>query len=92
MVLAFVMEAFWREKKRSLDQLFFLHCNHKVRAASDDEQNALQALFEARNFAVFERSCEGDVSEEALRERRYEQFRLFMQEKGIFRLVMGHHL
>lgn len=92
MVLALAMIQFWSEKKRDLNQLFFLHCNHKLRKESDEEEIQMRKLFDRWNLAVFERWEGGDGSEEALRERRYAQFRVFMQEKWIARLAIGHNL
>lgn len=92
MLMAVLMLEFWQEKGWHQDLLFFLHCNHKLRKESDDEQKTLQERFEGRNFVFFVRSQDWNVSEEALRERRYEQFRRFMQQEEIEVLLTGHNL
>lgn len=56
MLMAVLMLEFWQEKGWDQDLLFFLHCNHKLRKESDDEQKTLQERFEGRNFVFFVRS------------------------------------
>ena len=45
MLLAFLVQTFREKQGRNQNFLFFLHCNHKVRRESDDEQAFLQDFF-----------------------------------------------
>ena len=92
MLLAFLVQTFREKQGRNQNFLFFLHCNHKVRRESDDEQVFLQDFFHQYNFVVFERVGNVSVNEESLRARRYEQFSRFMREKSIEVLLTGHNL
>lgn len=92
MLLAFLVQTFREKQGRNQNFLFFLHCNHKVRRESDDEQVFLQDFFHQYNFIVFERVGNASANEESLRARRYEQFSRFMREKSIEVLLTGHNL
>lgn len=92
MLLAFLVQTFREKQGRNQNFLFFLHCNHKVRRESDDEQVFLQDFFHQYNFIVFERVGNASANEESLRARRYEQFSRFMREKSIEVLLIGHNL
>lgn len=92
MLLAFLVQTFREKQRRNQNFLFFLHCNHKVRRESNDEQVFLQDFFQQYNFIVFERVGNVSANEESLRSRRYEQFSKFMREKSIEVLLTGHNL
>jgi len=92
MLLAFLVQTFREKQGRNQNFLFFLHCNHKVRRESDDEQVFLQDFFHQYNFVVFERVENTSANEESLRSRRYEQFSRFMREHSIEVLLTGHNL
>lgn len=92
MLLAFLVQTFREKQGRNQNFLFFLHCNHKVRRESDDEQAFLQDFFHQCNFIVFERVENTSANEESLRSRRYEQFSRFMREKSVEGLLTGHNL
>ncbi len=92
MLLAFLVQTFRENQGRNQNFLFFLHCNHKVRRESDDEQAFLQDFFHQYNFVVFERVENISANEESLRSRRYEQFSRFMREHSIEVLLTGHNL
>lgn len=92
MLLAFILMTYWSQKKRNLNQLFFLHCNHKIRTESDYEQQWIQDFFSATVCKVFVAEGLPRHTEDALRTRRYEQFAQYMQENDISTLSMGHHL
>lgn len=92
MLLAFLVQTFREKQGRNQNFLFFLHCNHKVRRESDDEQAFLQDFFHQYNFIVFERVENTSANEESLRSRRYEQFSRFMCEHSIDVLLTGHNL
>ena len=92
MFLAFLILTFWQKQGRNQNLLFFLHCNHKVRKASNDEESFLKNFFKNYHFKSFIRTEEWKTNEAALRSRRYEQFHNFMQENSIDTLLTGHNL
>lgn len=57
-LLACILATFREENNWNPDQLFFWHCNHKVRKASDDEQKSMQQRYAGRNLRILERSVQ----------------------------------
>lgn len=92
MFLAFLILTFWQKQGRDQNLLFFLHCNHKVRKASDNEELFLKTFFKNHNFKSFIRNEEWKHNEASLRSRRYKQFLNFMNENTIDTLLTGHNL
>ncbi|MDO4714116.1 MAG: tRNA lysidine(34) synthetase TilS [bacterium] len=92
MLLSSAVLTFWTQKKWNPDQLFFIHCNHKVRPESDEEARFVRSFFAGYQLKISERTEDIKINEESLRERRYTQFLQLMQEEHIAILLTGHNL
>ncbi|MBO4516005.1 hypothetical protein J5751_00810 [bacterium] len=40
------------ENKLNLDNLFFIHCNHKTRVETDNEEKFIRSFFDGLNLNV----------------------------------------
>lgn len=92
MLLSFLVLTFFENKKRDTSKIHILHCNHKIRKESDDEEIFLSKFFKNYNFIVFHRPIWWETSESDLRERRYSQFNTYCQNNNIQYLFLGHNL
>lgn len=92
MLLSVAILSFWKENNWNPDQLFFIHCNHKVRPESQQEARFVRSFFAGYQLKISERTEDIKINEESLRERRYAQFLHLMQQEHIQVLLTGHHL
>lgn len=82
---------FFLENNYSLDNLYFVHCNHKTRKETDDEEKFIRSFFDGLNLNV----CQYlwfDKWENALRERRYSEFNEIIKKNKINFLITWHNL
>lgn len=84
---------YWFFLKNNLDfsNLFFVHCNHKTRLETDDEESFIRSFFDWLNLEVF-RYAWSDKWENSLREWRYSKFNQLIQKEKIDFLVTWHNL
>lgn len=74
-----------------LGNLYFVHCNHKTRVETDEEEEFIRSFFQWLNLSVF--SYDGTWhTEDDLRTWRYSAFNQLVQEHHIDYLVTGHNL
>ena len=91
MLSSIVMYQFFLGKNISFDNLFFVHCNHKTRKETDDEEKFICSFFDGFNLDVCTYSGT-DKGESSLREWRYMEFNEIIKKNKIDYLVTGHNL
>lgn len=91
MLSSVVLYHFFLENKLDFNNLFFVHCNHKTRKETDDEEKFIRSFFEGFNLDVCTYSGT-DKGENSLRERRYAEFNEIIKKNKIDYLVTGHNL
>jgi len=82
----------YRQKKYPLSHIHIIHCNHKFRTQSEQEERYIQQYFEGANIHISHRNKKEKSDENSLRNRRYQCFDHVMQENNISLLFLGHHL
>ena len=93
MFLSHLILSYREERWLSTDYLYFLHCNHKVRKESDEEEKFLNQFFKGYHFISSQReNWKENITEENLINRRYEQFNSFFSKEGINFLLLWHNL
>lgn len=93
MFLATLLYSFWMDKWFNSQLITILHCNHKVREESNEEETYLKEFFKNKvNFICFERENSWDSTEEALREWRYGKFNTYCKENNIHDICFWHNL
>lgn len=85
-----IYQYFWGNKF-SLDNLFFVHCNHKTRVETDEEEQFIRSFFCGLNLDVCEYPW-SDKWENTLREWRYSKFNEIIKKNKIKFLITGHNL
>lgn len=83
---------FYKEKGRDSENIHILHCNHKIRKESDDEEKQIKEYLKNYNLTVFHRTIKTKNTEEDLRTRRYQEFDTYCQSKKINYILFWHNL
>ena len=52
MLTSVLIYKYFLEKKFDLNNLFFVHCNHKTRVETDDEEKFIRSFFDGLNLDV----------------------------------------
>ena len=91
MLMSILIYKYFLENKFNLDNLFFIHCNHKTRVETDDEEKFIRSFFDGLNLEICHYTW-SDKWENALREWRYSEFNKIIQKNKIDFLVTGHNL
>ncbi len=91
MLTSVLIYKYFLENKFSLNNLFFIHCNHKTRVETDDEEKFIRSFFDGLNLDVCQYTW-SDKWENALREWRYSEFNEVIKKNKIDFLVTGHNL
>lgn len=91
MLTSVLIYKYFLENKFDLDNLFFVHCNHKTRVETDDEEKFIRSFFDGLNLYV---SCYSwsEKWENILRERRYKEFNEIIKKNKIDFLITWHNL
>jgi len=92
MLSACLMYNFFIEHKFSLQNLFFVHCNHKIRKESKKEEKFVREFFKNTNLFVVEKPKEIKNTESNLRHWRYEEFNKIVKENKVDYVVFWHNL
>lgn len=102
MFLSLLIYKFFVDNKFSLDNLFFVHCNHKTRKETDDEQKFIEKFFGKFNLSVSvyddKLDCftgsqwQQNKTEKNLREWRYWEFQKSIDKNAIDYILTGHNL
>lgn len=66
---------FFVKNKYSLQNLYFIHCNHGTRTGNAKDEQFVRVFFEGTQLIVVKRTGKKKNTEADLRERRYGEFR-----------------
>ena len=91
MLTSVLIYKYFFENKFSLDNLFFIHCNHKTRVETDDEEKFIRSFFDWLNLFISSYTW-SDKWENTLRERRYSEFNQIIKNNKIDFLITWHNL
>lgn len=93
MLLSVLMYNFFVKNNLDLDDLYFVHCNHKTRSETDEEQKFVEEFFVDLNLSVCVYNDEDkNKTEKNLRDWRYGEFQKIIDQNGIDFLLTGHNL
>lgn len=82
---------YFLENKFDLNNLFFVHCNHKTRVETEEEEQFIRSFFDGLNLNVSQYAWL-DKWENTLREWRYSEFNEIIKKNKIDFLITGHNL
>jgi tRNA(Ile)-lysidine synthase len=95
MLLSVLIYNFFVKNNLNLDNLFFVHCNHKTRPETAIEQKFVEEFFDKLNLSVCVYN-DGDIAisktEKNLRDWRYQEFQKIIDQNKINLLLTGHNL
>ena len=89
---ACLMYNFFLKEKYNLQNLFFIHCNHKTRPGNKNDEKFINTFFEKTQLIVTKRTSKKKATESELRTRRYSEFKKHIQKKNIDQIIFGHNL
>ena len=89
---ASLMYNFFLEYKYNLQNLYFMHCNHNVRAGNADDQTFITNFFEGTQIIITKRTSSKKWNETELRNRRYGEFKKQIRKYAIDQMIFGHNL
>ena len=93
MLLAVTLYHFFVQEKRDLQNLIFIHCNHRTRLENTQEAEFVQTFLSGCRVELVTRK-EGLAkhTEESLRKRRYQAFATLAKKYTAAGLLLGHNL
>lgn len=83
---------FFVKNKYSLQNLFFIHCNHAIRSGNTKDEQFVRAFFEGTQLIVTKRTNKKKITEAELRNRRYREFKIYTKKHYIDQLIFWHNL
>jgi len=96
---ACLMYNFFLKNKYSLQNLFFIHCNHHTRTGNNADEQFIRNFFEGTQTIIVKRTSKkkparpaGGATEAELRNRRYGEFKTYAKKHHIDQLIFGHNL
>jgi tRNA(Ile)-lysidine synthetase-like protein len=89
---ACLMYNFFLKNKYSLQNLFFIHCNHNTRAGNTTDEQFIRKFFEGIQLIIVKRASKKKDTEAELRNRRYGEFKTYAKIYHINQLIFGHNL
>ena len=89
---ACLMYNFFLKNKYSLQNLFFIHCNHQTRAGNTTDEQFIRKFFEGTQLIVVKRISNKKNTEAELRNRRYGEFKTQAKKHQIDQFIFGHNL
>jgi len=89
---ACLMYNFFLKNKYSLQNLFFIHCNHNTRPGNITDEQFIAKFFEGTQLIVVKRTSNKKNTEAELRNRRYGEFKTYAKKQHIDQLIFGHNL
>lgn len=91
MFLAVMMIRLFQEYHIPMKHLFLVHCNHKTRPETDQEEQFIRDYFKDQQLFVVQRPSASKHTEQSLRNRRYQEWKTLMEKHSIDQLYLGHH-
>jgi len=92
MLTAYLIYIFFIKNKYNVQNLFFIHCNHKTRPENKTEEKHIQTFFENTNLIITRRKKALGTTETELRMWRYKEFNKYIKKHKIHYLATGHNL
>lgn len=89
---ACLMYNFFLKNKCSLQNLFFIHCNHHTRTGNTADEQFIGKFFKGTQLIIVKRASSKKVSEAELRNRRYGEFKKYAKKEHINQFIFGHNL
>ena len=91
MFLATFMIRLFQEYKIPMKHLFLVHCNHKTRPETDQEEQFVRNYFKQQQLFIVQKPTNIKTTEAALRNRRYQEWKTIMENHNIPKILLGHH-
>ncbi|HOG15686.1 MAG TPA: tRNA lysidine(34) synthetase TilS, partial [Candidatus Absconditabacterales bacterium] len=93
MFLSFLIYSFFAKNNLDFNNLFFIHCNHKTRKETEQEQKFIEDFFDGLNLnIVIFYSGNEKKTENTLRNWRYSEFQKVIDKNKIDYIFTGHNL
>lgn len=83
MCLASLLIFRFQQNKFPLSNIHIIHCNHKLRTQSEEEEQYVKQFFEGTNIHIFHRDKKEKADEKSLRNRRYQCFSQTLEQENI---------
>ena len=78
---------FFLEKKYSLQNLFFIHCNHNTRPGNANDEEFMKTFFEGTQLIIVKRKNSTKNNEAEFRHWRYGEFKTHAKKHNINHIV-----
>ncbi len=83
---------FFIKNKYNLQNLFFIHCNHRTREGNKHDEEFVKDFFEETQLIVTKRKNTKKSTEAELRNRRYGEFKKYAKKYNIDYIIFWHNL
>ena len=92
MFLSFLIYSFFANNNLDFNNLFFIHCNHKTRKETEQEQKFIEDFFDWLNLNIVIYSGNEKKTENSLRNWRYSEFQKVIDKNKIDYIFTWHNL
>ncbi len=92
MFLSVLIYNFYCKQWFDTKNIYYLHCNHKVRKKSDKEEIFVKNFFHSENIIIKKNIWNNFHTENEMRKRRYSQYNSILEKKNIDLLLLWHNL
>ena len=92
MFLSFLIYSFFAKNNLDFNNLFFIHCNHKTRKETEQEQKFIEDFFDWLNLDIAIYSGNEKKTENSLRNWRYSEFQKVIDKNKIDYIFTWHNL
>ncbi|MCK9467195.1 MAG: tRNA lysidine(34) synthetase TilS [Candidatus Absconditabacterales bacterium] len=92
MFLSVLIYNYFIQNQLDLNNLFFIHCNHKTRKETEEEQKFIKEFFDGLNLNITIYSRNEKKTENSLRNWRYGEFQKIIDQNHIDYILTGHNL
>ena len=92
MFLSFLIYSFFANNNLDFNNLFFIHCNHKTRKETEQEQKFIEDFFDWLNLDIAIYSGNEKKTENSLRNWRYSEFQKVIDKNKIDYIFTWHNL
>jgi len=92
MFMAVLVYIYFRDNNLNTQNISLVHCNHKIRKESEEEQQFVENFFKSQNLFVFQKEQDGKKDENSLRKRRHGCFENVAKKNKADYLLLWHNL
>ncbi len=92
MFLSVLIYNYFIQNQLDLNNLFFIHCNHKTRKETEEEQKFIKEFFDWLNLNITIYSRNEKKTENSLRNWRYGEFQKIIDQNHIDYILTWHNL